>query len=821
MFRSLRWYRYVWSELAPTFLLGLLLLTFLLLMNAFFLIAEKTLAKGLGWPLTFQLFAVEVPRLLVMAIPMAVLLGALVAVGRLSADQEWTAIQSAGFGPPTLLRPVVAFGLAATAVTFFIYGAVFPRAHFIGRNLHGQVLFMSNLATDLRPGSFYTQIPKTVLFVENIRSSPDRKLEGVFAYMEAPHGDRDQVVMGRYGDLFPVGDGSGDLALRVFEGVLVRYAPAADGAQYEHSRFGTTTILIPAPPFLRQLRDSPTKTVSDMTPPEVYAELVAARGDTAAHPTVRGHRIRNAEFELHRRFALPMAALLFSGLAVPLGIRRARSGKGAGFALSLAVILLYWIVFTTTQKQALSGVVPVWVGAWSANLLVAAWAGFAYWRMRRPWRQPRRWLSRLAALPARLAGAGRPVPAGGTASPAAPGEALDEALADLGGTPTRFIARLDQYVVVQYLRHVVYAGLAAYLIYSIVELKRLLDGALKNDESLLLLARYFLYALPGMLNVVLPIACLVGGIIVFTLLSRTGELTAIKASGISMHRVTVPVVVLTLLLCAALFFVQDQVLVGGDDGLQLGWALAPATNRKAEELKDRILGRSPATYGTTAGRWAFGPDGKRLYHYRLYDADRDVFHGFSVLTLDRSRPWILDHRFSSDARWDGRSWTLGDGWYRTFPEDGALGIYDRTAELRTDALDPPDRFARREASLTATGNTLQEQMSLADLTRQIDDLTGRGYDTTRLRVAYWGKLAQPFAPLVMVLLGLPFGFRVGRRGSLYGIGVAILLVIVYWATFAVFNALGLETILPPVLAAWTPNVIYGALGIYLLLYIRT
>ena len=73
----------------------------------------------------------------------------------------------------------------------------------------------------------------------------------------------------------------------------------------------------------------------------------------------------------------------------------------------------------------------------------------------------------------------------------------------------------------------------------------------------------------------------------------------------------------------------------------------------------------------------------------------------------------------------------------------------------------------------------------------------------------------------MLLLGLPFAFQVGRRGSLYGIGVAILLIVVYWATMATFQALGLETILPPVLAAWAPNILYGLLGSYLLLYVRT
>ena len=75
--------------------------------------------------------------------------------------------------------------------------------------------------------------------------------------------------------------------------------------------------------------------------------------------------------------------------------------------------------------------------------------------------------------------------------------------------------------------------------------------------------------------------------------------------------------------------------------------------------------------------------------------------------------------------------------------------------------------------------------------------------------------------VVMVLLGLPFAFKVGRRGSLYGIGVALLLVLVYWAVLAIFNALGLEALFDPWVAAWAPNVLFGLFGFYLMLYVKT
>jgi len=220
-----------------------------------------------------------------------------------------------------------------------------------------------------------------------------------------------------------------------------------------------------------------------------------------------------------------------------------------------------------------------------------------------------------------------------------------------------------------------------------------------------------------------------------------------------------------------------------------------------------------------AGRWSFGPDGRRLYHYQYYDPDRGEFHGLRVFTLDENHRRILDHRFHTTARWTGSAWEVGPGWEREF--DGLGGeIYEGYDGTHTLTLDGPEEFRRAEASLREADD-LQEEMSLVEMDRQITELERRHYDVTQLRVAYHGKLAKSATPLVMVLLGLPFAFKVGRRGSLYGVGVALLLVLVYWAVFAVFNAMGLETLLDARVAAWAPNVLFALFGIYLMLYIKT
>jgi lipopolysaccharide export LptBFGC system permease protein LptF len=112
-------------------------------------------------------------------------------------------------------------------------------------------------------------------------------------------------------------------------------------------------------------------------------------------------------------------------------------------------------------------------------------------------------------------------------------------------------------------------------------------------------------------------------------------------------------------------------------------------------------------------------------------------------------------------------------------------------------------------------------MSFQQLREHLRLTRRSGYDVTHLRVALYAKTAMPLAPLVMVLIGLPFAFGAGRKGTLYGLGIALGLVIAYWAVFAVFNGLGLEGVVPAFLSAWAPNVLFALSGVYLLLSVRS
>jgi lipopolysaccharide export LptBFGC system permease protein LptF len=134
-------------------------------------------------------------------------------------------------------------------------------------------------------------------------------------------------------------------------------------------------------------------------------------------------------------------------------------------------------------------------------------------------------------------------------------------------------------------------------------------------------------------------------------------------------------------------------------------------------------------------------------------------------------------------------------------------------EQRVQLAERPDYFKkdlRGSSSLT-----------LAELRHKIADLQQAGFDVLDLRIALQAKIAFPLACLVMVIVALPFAFSVGKRGALYGVAIGIAIGLVYWGMLSLFEQMGRYEMLPPMLAAWGPNLLFGAGGLYLFLKSRT
>jgi lipopolysaccharide export LptBFGC system permease protein LptF len=192
-------------------------------------------------------------------------------------------------------------------------------------------------------------------------------------------------------------------------------------------------------------------------------------------------------------------------------------------------------------------------------------------------------------------------------------------------------------------------------------------------------------------------------------------------------------------------------------------------------------------------------------------SDEDVsLFGLSVFSLD-TQAWTLKERlFAARARWTKDAYILERGWRRTYESPP---VFQHLEDVATREVEPPTYFRRQDPQL--------EGLRFAQLQSHIGSLEKLGVDVARLKVQLHLKVASPLVALVMTLIGIRFSFTVGRRGTLFGIGISVVIAIVYWACLKLFEAMGNNAVLPASVAAWAPNLIFGAVAVYLMLTVET
>lgn len=774
--------RYVLREIVPPFLVGLLLITFVLLMNQVLLVADLFIDKGVPALRAVRLLGLLVPSLLVFALPMAVLMGILGGLARLSADSEIVALASVGVGPRRLARPLALFGLAGFLLTLPLALWWAPRANDAWvRDMTASVL--GRVRLKVQPLEFNETLPGLVFFVRDI--GPDKVWHDVFVDLDRGTEDH-RLVMARSGAVrfYPERRRA---ILELADG-LVYAGPAGDPGRDTLTSFARleeeidVERLFPSVASGKRVRE---KDIGELV--RDLRALEAGRGPDGAEPRqARAHRL-----EIHKKFALPAACLVFAFLGLPLGIMTGRTGRTGGFSLSLVLILLYYVLLTAGEKAAMDGRTSAFLGMWAPDLALLAAAAWLLLRSRRrrgslPLRRPVRTpLARPCDAPSPLAAG--PLPA-------APGRGR----ARTARLSVRFPGLLDRYVSRKFLALL---GLALAALTAIAYLVTFFDGldeTLRHGRPVGLLAGYVWFRLPELLAFLLPVSVLAAALLSLGVLARTNEATAMKASGVSVYRAVLPVIVLAAGASLLAFLVQERIV--------------PASHARAEAAWNALNGSPLRSPGLADRHWVLGRGGVRIYHYDLFEPASSTLGRLSVFEIDPGR-WALSRRlFAAKASFDGGDLVLGDGWIRDF--SGPAGpAFVRSPGGRLDAAGDRDAFFApwREPL----------RMTYRDLRRYARDVRAMGFPAVRLRAELAQKVALPFVSLVMALLAVPFGLRAGRRGTLVGVGLCVVLAMAYWGTFAIFRSLGAAGALSPFLGAWGADLIFGSAGVAGLLKLRT
>jgi lipopolysaccharide export LptBFGC system permease protein LptF len=239
-----------------------------------------------------------------------------------------------------------------------------------------------------------------------------------------------------------------------------------------------------------------------------------------------------------------------------------------------------------------------------------------------------------------------------------------------------------------------------------------------------------------------------------------------------------------------------------------------------DELRDRIKGRATQTYLRPDQTWRMGADGSRIFYYKFFDdlGAESVMHDAFVFELDKRTFRLTRQIFARQAHWNSqlKTWVFEDGW--TCAYEGAFcngGNYTAfQAKTFSELTEPPDYFLKE---------ALQDKwMNFAQLDSYIRDLRQSGFEgTVKLEVRLFRKFSVPLFALILSMIAVPFGFLVGNRGAMTGIGVSLGIAICYLSVGPLFEKLGDASQLTPALAAWAPDAVFALAGGYLLLRMKS
>lgn len=772
--------RYVLREiLAPTLVAfgvytGFMLVRFLVQFSALLLQSTNPLAD------VGRVLAFSAPHVVVLTIPVAFLLGILVGVGRLSQDSELVALRASGVDLLGLYRPIALLAVLLALITGFVMVWVLPRTNQV---VSGMRLQLSTflIAQKIQPGVFSPEMAGRRIYVE--KASADRRtLEGLIVSDRSNPSDGERLTIARRGAL-ELEQEEGRLWLRLEDAVTHHTAP--DARAYDRASYRTQRLLLDdTNPKARFENTRPDKQLREMTVPELIRR---------ARTTPDLVLARLSWIEFHKKFSFPAACLVFGLVALPLGVVNRRGGRAAGFAISTAIVVGYYLLYAEGETWTIRGSTTPLVAMWLPNALlvvIGLW-GISRVRRDRPFLGDRVGTALGAviarAIPRSWRAGNREGRSTGTAARRPPGAV---------GANSWLI---DRYVAGRFLRILALVVTSILLLYVLFEYLEISDEMARVNPPLSAITGYFRAKLAPILVDVVPIAFAAAALISIAGLVRSAETTALLSSGVSLFRTTASVLVLAVLAGAGTYLFAEMVV--------------PDSAAEADRYKKILVGKPPAA-ASDAWRSFLKGDSGRFFSAETWDPGSSSLTGVTLFRINPSTYRLLSKSYAPKARViPSKGILLTGGWTRTFSEDGASLFLRNSGPSFVDAPEAARAFL--------AGRADPRQMNSLELARFIRIRRTAGADVSAIATGLYQKSSVALAPLLLTLVGLPFAFRYGRRGAVAGIGIALLLGLVYLLLGAALVKGGETGSLPPLLAAWGTNVFFSLGAGWGLLGVRT
>ncbi|HEY3740474.1 MAG TPA: LptF/LptG family permease, partial [Bryobacteraceae bacterium] len=635
--------RSVFAEVSTAAIVGISLFTFILFLQRVGSGLFSLLVRASATPKTVAyLFALAIPASFPFTVPFGVLVGVLIGLSRMSSDGEITALRSAGVPGRRVSFPALVFAFIATlgtaASTLWLTPWCLRETSRIAEQLSA-----AQLTAEVQPRVFEEQFqkPKVVLYVYDITPITGliSEWKRVFIADVTPPEDRPNKSTSGDGPRVTLAQSAIARPEPQFNRIQLNldqtstYEAEKDYTHYKASRFPDGTQLLEA----ERSTDTKTHVERELDTRPLYRMAYKT-------PDVDPSARTEARIELFQRLTLPPACLLLALVGIPLGVSSRRSAKSSAFVLTVLLAFFYYMGWMAMIRLAQQGRLRTEIALWVPDAVFFIIGTILMFRMEEP--GDRDWVGRvrvwLRQAGKRLEGAGQVkkstvIPRITFRLPLFP-QIVDSYM--LGGFLFWFITVLVSFVVIQH-------------IYTFFEL---IGDMIRNHIGMNVMLKYLFYLTPKYLYDSTPISVLVAVLVRFSILTKNNEVTAFKASGVSVYRMAVPVWLAAAGLCGALFLFDHTVV--------------PEANRIQDGLRNQIKGKAVQTYLRPDRKFVRGADG-RFYYYKLFDNKENAMLGVSVFEIDEKKFFISRQIAAEKARWEPsiKQWVFQNGWRRDLKAD--------------------------------------------------------------------------------------------------------------------------------------------------------
>lgn len=323
---------------------------------------------------------------------------------------------------------------------------------------------------------------------------------------------------------------------------------------------------------------------------------------------------------------------------------------------------------------------------------------------------------------------------------------------------------------------------------------RIAEYVTNYGASLSAVIRLFIYSLPPIIVLTFPMSMLLATLLAFGRLSGTSEITAMKSGGISFYRIAVPVFFIALFVSVFAISFSELVVPRANEAYnrivryEIQGNTAPKSQEHIvlKEIKDGNI--------------------ERLTYARKYDAATNAMYGISIQEFEKQV--LVRVQNAAKAEWKNDHWTMYDGLLHDLSGDGTV---QRTLKFSQQILpiqQTPKQLLRDQKKA--------DEMTMKELRQQIRVMKSQYVDTRKFETELYQRLTIPFASFIFALIGTPLGLQPNRTSSSIGFGISIIIIFIYYSIMTVSSALGQGGVMPPMLAAWIPNIIGVIVGTILI-----